>query len=105
MRGQKEVAVEYIIDQIPVELLRNPNRMNVRKIIRIMIDAYTEHMFNVLVNGGKVVIVNIGRLYPVNFRIGAKNNPFTGEQITAKTIKRIKFLPSTKIKNALRHKI
>lgn len=102
MSTQKIDAVEYILGNIPRELFRNPNRMNQRKIIRIIIDSYTKYIFNKLINYHSFILRGIGTLVPTDLKIGAKFNQFTGNPVAPVTIKRIRFIPSDKIKNELR---
>jgi len=102
MDTQKNRIVEDIIDRIPKEYTCRVSRMNQRKLIKFIIDEYTNFIFNTLINGGKFVIMNIGRLSPVKIKIGAKLNQFTGKQVLARDSVRIKFTPSIKLRNKLK---
>lgn len=102
MDNQKHRIVEDIIKRIPKEYTKKVSKMNQRKLIKFIIDEYTTFIFNTLISGGKFVIMNIGRLSPVKFKIGAKLNPFTGRPVLAKDSIRIKFTPSIKLRNKLK---
>ena len=102
MKAQKYRIVEHIIERVPKEYIKKVSKMNQRKLIKFIIDEYTEFIFNSLVTGSKFVITNIGRLSPVKFKIGAKINPFTGKPVVARDSTRIKFTPSIKLRNKLR---
>ena len=102
MKGQKHEIVEQILSEIPKEYVKNISKMNQRKLIKFIIDGYCRFIYNKLVSGKKFVILNIGRLALVDFRIGAKMNPFTGKPVKARLSKRIKFTPSIKLRKNIR---
>jgi len=102
MKAQKHRLVEHIMKSIPDEYIKKPSKMNQRKLIKFIIDRYSEYIFDTLITNNKFVITNIGRLAAVKFKVGAKLNPFTGKQVIARDSRRIKFTPSIKIRNKLK---
>ena len=102
MKPQKQRLVEHIINLIPAKYVKKTNRMNQRKLIKFIIDRYTEFIFDTLTKDEKFIILNVGSLEAVDFKIGEKPNPFTGNLVMARDSKRIKFTPSIKIRNKLK---
>ena len=102
MTVKKNETIEYIINRIPSEYIKHPTRMNQRKLIKLIINEYSKVIYDTIVSDRKFVITNIGRFEPVNFRIGAKINPFTAKPVVGRIIKRIKFVPSIKLRNRVK---
>lgn len=102
MIGQPIDSIDYINNKLPKDVFIVGNKSQRRKLIKLIIEEYVKFIFNKLVMGNKVVITNVGKLVPLDFNLGAKNNPFTGEFMEAQTVRRIKFISSVVLKNKIK---
>ncbi|MDD4804798.1 MAG: HU family DNA-binding protein [Candidatus Pacebacteria bacterium] len=104
MLGQPIDSAKFIVDTVIPDLFKTKNKAQRLKLVKLIIEVYVDYIGEKLVNGEQVVLTNVGKLIPLDFNIGAKNNPFTGEFMQKQTVKRIKFIPSVNLKRRLRSK-
>jgi nucleoid DNA-binding protein len=102
MIGQPVEPAKYIVNQLDAGVFKVKNKKQRLKLIKLIIEQYAEFIQSKLVKNEAMVITNVGRLTPMDYHIGAKNNPFTGEWMEAREVKRIKFIPSIILKRKLK---